>query len=806
MFVSFFYIHFGFVQVVGMDLLGPINFDPEESVDILKDSVSTIYSKLMYKAYNGMPPSGGFEVPANMALGKCQEDVSDYSIMTSMYNDGIDLSFDHGLVPPVHKPEPVAKQSDSPFKHPFQDNAPVGLFGKALKAHSKLVSLYKAMNLPSEEFDIAFKAQWGIPLEEDLTEFYSKPRSKGSALWGGIGKKAVPSVLALTGSQVQIDIIDKYSTKASVGEDALVNWPRLKAIAMGMGVQIVADDKYFRDAVGDKVIKLHYKLSRGEIPRAPKNVGVPYFKNVEFKETEMICDSLKVVSKHMRKLVNISEKKHDRLDAEGMFPANIIGMTKIQGIGDPRDRYEEIPLDIYDGDIDFDNLTERQKTYTFEEREAIKRLRPVDFLKACAMAYVDLKRGAVPPFKEVKRWITELDKNYSKAFNQIYDTVMAVVPKDIMLRIYRLGNLVGKGTGLTWVNQLRKFLGMKNSAFTERDLIASWLDNIKSPKVLARAIEEIMEGFKEREFVRTNMPHAKQVVLEKLLHPLSFSAGLSDLINIHAVYWQRRYKAKIKHTMPKDIITKKQFAAKAMRYLRFIYTNEHEFLFQEVSLLQAINESYDNYLKKRFSKKQITKNIKHPDYTGQPFVLYCRELDNYLQKEFVKAPKVSFEELGNFVMEEVTKFTNDFVDIIAKVIRNDNIKADNIYGDTTFVHDVFPKVAKKSHRNVGKEEETNDNPNSDLSDTDEEANDSVLPKVNDDKVDDFMNDLLESATDVTTIKSGVVVLASELEDMGVDMNSDAVRIILGRYPAQVHHTELDNIRKEILLFGKNINQ
>lgn len=772
-----------------VDLLGEINFDPGSTPDILKDSVSTIFTKLMYKGYKGKPPAGGYEVPANMALGKATEEKADYIVSTNFVSEGMDLAFDHTLVPPVHRPDPVAKQSDSPFRHPFQDNAPVGLFGKALQAHSKLISLMKGLGKDTTEFDVAFKVQWGIGLEEDLSEFYSKPRSHGSAIWGGVGKKTVPSVLSLTGSQVQVNIIDKQASKLSVGEDALVNWPRMKAIAMATGVQLVADDKFVADNLRGKNFELPYMLARGEIARAPKKVGIPRFKNIIPEEVAMIRVSLQQVAKHMRKLVSVQVKKHDRLEAEGIFPETVTSAVNLIGHGDEPTGGEVIPMDIFDGDIDFEGVHSIGKKLDFDTKEAIKKLRPVDIIKAAAMFFVDRKHGGVPSHSEVRNWITGLDSNYGLNFDRMYKTVTAVVPADILMRTYRIGNLVAKGVGLVWVNQLRQYLGMKHSAFTERDLEVSWVENLKNRNVLTRVIEEIANGFKEREYVRTSSPLAKQVVLDKLLHPISVTAGLSDLIHIHAIYWHRRYLAKIGKELPKGKITKRQVAAKVMRFVRFRYTEDHEFVVQPESIIPVISESYKNYLNKRMLKKQLKKSLELPEFDGYNVVKYCRDLDAQLGREFVKAPKVTFEDIGEFVMNEIRKFEMDFANIIAKVVKNEEVQVDIKYGKTEVEDDVYPRIQVQD-ANVNETDATG-------VDKFFEELDAKESKQEQENMDDLFDDFSGKAEVV--LQSGLVDLKSELDDAGVDTNHPIAKLVLSRHPRQVHYKAVEEIRKEVLL-------
>jgi hypothetical protein len=779
-----------------------------EEVDPEFDSVQVMFEKMKYRANGNKKVEGGFEVPANMALGRCYDEDADYTVKIKDRYEGYKLAFDDRLVPPVHKPEPVAKKSDDPFSHPFLDNAPVGLFGKALVAHAKLITILKHNHQPVEKVEMAFRAQWGIDKDADLNEFYPKPRSTGAAMYGGIKRKTVPSVLAVTGSQIQVDIIDHRVGKESVGQEALVNWPRMKAIAMATGVQIAADDKYYRDNVKGKDIEIGYKIARPELMTTPSEIVAPDFPVVKENDSQVTKAAMVQISKQMRKIAAIRSEKYDNLKIADIFPDSIITLVGAEGIGKPYQEDYDSTANMVEGDLDLygskRNLPKGHVTAT--DHKTFEDIRPVDIIRNEAESYFDRNLGNVEDYKSIKKTIVELDGQYVKSMNTLKALISKVIPNDILSRVLRIGDVFKPGLGTIWVNQLKSYLGFRHLAFSTRDFEQAWLQGLTKRKTVERVATEISDGFRNRSLMRIDKPVVTKHIADLLSHKLSVGQGLSMLIERHKIYWKNRYHKASLLTEDYKIKVKKQVAAKVFKKLRFELDESQAFVLDETVVYEVLRDVYSNLLIRRYNKKNIDKKVKLPKPVGKTFLEYSVQLDRALQTEFVKKPKVGFEEIASYLQIEIDKFIGDFQDLLARVLVKKPIDKDDSYvTDTMIQEDIQIKKEVPIKASDGKQEiVANVNRSEQLVVSPVVSNTSFFsdePK----KVSeaDWMSALKkEWEESKTQVVDTTIDLVEELIEDNIQIDKPVAKMIIGQYPKRVDVKKYAKIRDRILAATK----
>lgn len=760
--------------------------DPKNYIDVTKDSLQDCLAKLYGRAYKNNVPKGGIDVPANLMMGQVQEEYADYSITHATHSGQIMLSADPDLVPPVRKPEPVAKHSEPPFSHPFQDAAPGGIFGKALTAHSKLMSAVHSLGKDKTDLEHSFKAQWGIDENQDLNEFYARPRSVGPALWGGIKRSTVPANLSMTGSQTLVQIVDHGVTRKDIDPNALVDWPRAKSIAQAIGTQLVADDNKYKQNPKD----IHMRIHRAFVPKAPDIVNVPRLEKISEHKIKITLEAIVKLSAHMRRLFAIKKHQFGRVSNDAVEPKSILHAVRALPTGFIDKPKGKLFDDIQE--ISFETLEGLGSKLTQEEREAIKDVQPFDIIKAFAISYAEAKHGQAMRVYDLRKIIAGLDNDPVNSLQSLQGLIKSVVPSDILVRTYFLGNIVRKGQGVNWVIELRKFLKFKHSAFSEEDLKLAWIQSLDNIHVVKRVAEEISFGFAYHEYASMSQPHITPVIRRKLAHPTSFLQGLDELVERHAVYWHNRYLA----TVPEqyDLAIKKQIAAKVFKNIQINLTKDGSVEVPNKVINEVLHDSAYNYvLKKLPIKSEVKADLLSKAYDGDPHT-YARQLDDDLNKHYKLVPDTPYINVAVYITEGLTKFTEDFIKIIETVMVRDPLPLTEDYLTNTFVE--LKKDSPKSEDSFQIELKENA-----VKPPAVKPGKVELPKQ--DSFFDFGGDEEEEEGfgdfgGLGQVQKQLVDLEAELAESGIDVKHPIAMQVIQKEPREVEYREVEFIREKIL--------
>jgi hypothetical protein len=602
-------------------------------------------------------------------------------------------------------------------------------------------------------------------------QFTSRARSSGPALWGGIKRKTVPVNLALTGTQTLVNVIDHQTARETIDPEALVDWPRMKTVAQSIGTQLVADDEVFMGL--ETKPQLHFRVHRQEIPKAPRKVDLPKFLPHDQAKSKITRDAIIRLSSQMRKLVMIKNSRRDNLTMQELTPKDVLQASRaVVNV----ERYADkghMKLDMIDvpvGEFITGPMYEDEYHDVIVE---VKKSRPVDIIRLYAFAYAERQNGNVARKHEVQKHILGLDTDPSSNYVWLKNLIEAVVPADILVRTYQLGNIVNPGSGVVWVNQLRKFLRFSHSSFQEDSLIKCFHQSLAEMRVVGRLAEEVSLGLGDFEFISTSHTIKSRGVRKKLAHPLTFFDGLSELIQKHAVYWHNRYLSNFTNTVQERV--KRATAAKVMRNICLDVDNETGVKASSMRIANVLTESTVAYIRKRLLLGGKMPVI--PDYQNEGLLQYATKLDNIIRLALNANPDVSVYSVAVYLESEVQEFVKDFQQLLDNVIT----KSDhNFLGDYE----------------TGDYQELKNNPP-----IQERNRVDLQVKVEKPVPEQPVVGLIDMAilNRKPVIQQQLVNLVDELEDENIDVNDVRVKLIIQKYDKMVPPDKVEKIRQKILI-------
>lgn len=761
--------------------------DLSQPIDVTKDTFEIWYKKLAHRAYRGNVPEGGYDLPSPLIVNRCDEDLADYTVAVDPLPDGVRLSFDESLCPPVAYPEPVAKHSEVPFGIPFEDTVPPGFFASSVQNFSKAKAVIDSYKGESKGLEQVFKGCWGLDESTDLEDFSASVRSSGPAMWGGVMRNNVPAVQALSGTQGLVHIIERGATKQKFAEDALIDWPRAKAVAMAVGVQLAGDDKVARG----RGLELHYRIPKVDVPKAPKGIVMPHFPDANPVVSEAMKENLLNLAKHIRKFSLLKGKKYDNLFVREVKPPDI--MKAIRLIGEEvkvpaHSRLFESTLELTD-----EILYGQVARIDHQAYEEIKKIRPVDILKSIAYGYADRERGNILRAREIRKTIVDLDVSFRDSFSALSILAREVIPEDFLVRVYYLGNLIGKGLGFQWVNDIRKYLNMPHSAFSESDLIKSWNASLNNRKVLVRICEEIANAFRAHESIRKYFPKVRAKVCRLLGTKQMFLAGLNEVIHTHAAYWHNRYVNKPYET--NEDLAKNQLMSKVMRNVQVELSDKLQV--REDRIFKILHDSAHHYVNKRMNQPVKEEMVPHVRwYTLEE---YAQVLDGWIIGLTGKPPNLKYQDFVIYCKDNLGKFLVDIQEFLDKVlfVHDDWEPEEHETYGADFKTEHLQDVAedRKEETMLHEAEDGQVGRDAGIVDSDHQMAKMSHPahEAEDDEDEFFVLDTPMAKQDPT------VDLLEELMEDGVRVDHPIAQRIISQYPARVLAKDIAAIKKEILM-------
>lgn len=768
----------------------------EYEIDVRKDSVKTMFEKLMQRAYRGNAPEGAYDFASNQIVAKTPYDNYDYAIHYKEMPDLDDdlLSFDPNLVPSTHVPEPVAKSSDSPFSSPFNDTAPAGLFGKALQAHSKLVSLLEHEGHETEQWHDGFKAMWGIDEDVDLDEFGVSLRSSGPAVWGGIKRKPVADIMTNISAKTGVGVEDKKISREKVGENALVDWPRVKASVMGIGLQLVLDDTMYRE----KPIELNYVLLKKEVPQIPKHFKPPDFKIKKPSKTVVSHEIIKRIAASMSKSLDVQQIKYDGLRVKENATTDFTGTLRalpagiklhVKGTLLDNMTYDEIPI----------NDEEVPPEVKFRKKQMPKTM---DFIRTYAMAKADEEGGSLIKAKDLRKMIANCELQGHQAIRQLREVIAKILPKDPLLRVFHLARAMGEKDGMEWVKMLCTSMNAPRHSMAFRDMDKLWIAMLNDPDCLISIANEVSIGLIKYETLRIAHPKANKYIRKCLAHPKGVTLGMSMIIEAHKRFWVSRYlNTKLE---PKHIRIKKQVFSKLLRTMQLSLDSGGGMSVDEDNLRKTLVEIAKSYVEKRrkFKPDKDELSVK----VRQPILQLAHDLDGQINKIIKQPMDQQLHELVALFLVEADKFRADIQDLFRTALATQDFVAPDYYGEQK--DDVYEIEWEASDKEMaGSEDETavitkHKMPEKDKASDDEDEDDfsSVIPSKPVQKpvpASITAADLGDDDDDDSGILK-TVNLSLELEDEGVETWDPVVAQILADYPAEILPKDFKKIRDEVI--------
>jgi hypothetical protein len=710
-----------------------------KKIDPLTMTVKEMYAELLSRAYDGNAPEGGFELEPAAAVVACNDIDGMFDVEFAPEVEAEFLSWDDRLVPENRADEPEPKASDPPFEIPFLEQIPKNAFGEALVNYAKLNTVIRAYGEPTENVEHFFKNEWGIPDEYDMSPFVCVPRSEGPKVFAGVLRKTVPTMLSMSGAQNLVKLHDRGYAGQGFGEDALIDWPRVKAYIKAVCTQVSADDESARNRLHD----LHYMIRKSEVPKAPKELILPHVRFKKREPNKFNVAVLDTVLANFKRFHHVPIQFHENL--------TVVGHDPVIGAYPQRPVKSTVELDIFAHIIDDPYIGSIENKVVEELREKNREASINGLFNGMLQGFAMLKVEQVPRAFQLRKLIADEDWDVLQGILQRY------IPDNFMERIVALFRVV---YGKSVREKLQRLLSQIEIPPLYRKVPIGEL-KLENLLKYRKCIRYFAEGFKRVlqriENIALRAPLFVREVYALLLHPLTFYEGISHILKSHALYWKNRYLKALDKKTPRYLVARKQFAAKHLPRMKWLLTEDGSIEHDHGSFLVQMKK----YVATKYEK---VKGHKIGIHVGTLHDLAVWADQNIKQE-------VPLEEVITWYKGEVNLFTQDVREFIARFLEDPDVEQYEKASDEDSDSVVLDPGDEKVEQDPADEKVENDDGADLLAELDYE------PPPGD--------------TDVN--------LAMELEDEGFDVKSDKAKMWLAAQPARVELVDFQKYRDEFFM-------
>jgi hypothetical protein len=216
-------------------------------------------------------------------LQRCRPEHADITVEFNLPDakDAIRYTDDHSIPPVSRLPEVGPSDTNTPIQHLYGDDSPPGMFGSAIKSVTTIMALAGQTGEDTSKLESFFKSSWGIGESVDLKPYVPNVRSKGPAAWGGIGSNLSSTSHANPSVVKHIKVHSAGLERKTFGENALVDWPRLFALATSRVARLLIEDPATK-TFGNKI---YFHVDRKQIATAPNKCHLEWLPTVEATKT-----------------------------------------------------------------------------------------------------------------------------------------------------------------------------------------------------------------------------------------------------------------------------------------------------------------------------------------------------------------------------------------------------------------------------------------------------------------------------------------------------------------------------------------
>lgn len=741
--------------------------------DILTDSALDIANGLLDQAWGGKFPQGGLDFPSACVLSKSGPEHSDLHLELGIVEATDSVSEVPWLADLTHGEVQGPHDSDSPFKFINGEGDIPGMFGTALKAYGQVIAILDEYGVPWESYDKWFRSQWGIDPNLDLSIAVPILRSHGAAMWGGLARKLAPSSYCNIATSKQVRVRWHGKSRKDFGEDALVDWPRLTAIAQTIGSYLLVEDKTA------KTKRIDFRIVKAEIPKAPKRPGdvlctFPYPEKWEIRDT--VLGALEFLNGFRKASLHLAR---NALGTTGTLKlgqnVQIPGETLAEFIKEHR--LPPAPVDIGEADDSgvFDFLDEpRDRTKVHEDGP---NLTIYTAFASAIRPYIVKNWDKMPRGFEIYGYqeaILDVDSDAKHATEgKVRDLISLAVPDDFLLRVYRVMCVAKKArdpANATVVALLRA-LRAPRSVFQTHDYVSVGASIKANPACWTWLLAEIGKQISANVYSKGINYSFTSNLWRILSSNANGDIALAEILRQRKNWWANEYIRRAKLRPEKRVLY--QVKARLFRATQIVieeqgtvYVNkEHE------ALIGALVQSVRAFLRKRRAFKF---NVEHIIDPGRNSLLeYARHLDRTYH------PTVKWEEGVLDYYRSIEYMADDVREIMTYIAAGCNVAHQAPVGG---IEDF----------EIG-DPESEENLESDVESTDGGHLVEEIEPVE----DDDMEFGLDSDDEEDDSHAGQIDLKGELQDEYGHIPIDLRMAVVSKFGQHIHNSVLPSVIEEL---------
>lgn len=693
-------------------------------IDLFRDGALKTAQKLRLKALRGNNVEGGFDFPSTSGLSKMDKITSNLHVdftqtfeQSELANDAF-WSYHSNEAPPNLKKEPVPSDTRSPFIFPEGTREAPGLFGKALRNYSEAKAIMDIYAQDTTYYTDAFAQVWGLTEEQKdlLNNTIPMPQSTGAAMWGGLGRKLQPMCFAYGPAQAAMKVTFHNANRTTFGEDALLDWSRIKEIARAICGQLAVDD----ELAFKKIKRLDYAIDQRKVPKAPKIVKLqPFYIDDDFKHNLKNFLSAAFTyyekSRQIRK-VFLKDEAYETLKFENINMVPSLDALLVTN--------EEVRMGI-----DWAKMFDKKDSGPFLEKqhksnvkEQLRELPLTKVLLHLLKHHTRKKKDHLIRFHIYKKLRDEYFREVGslEKRKEIIFWINFCIPDEILHMINTLGNIVNGGMGQVWLRRLKERWDIPNGVFQAVDLCAVKIAFCRQERCIERILHDI-------DVVIYDVEHEYAPVISKfniqfMLNAGSVQLGLELLFTKHKKMWAKHYERtalqelKRNDGKPNFAVIRNQCLYYAFRQAQFTVNENGEVKVNTDRLAECMNHAMIDYLRKRKKLRIEDENFGGFTYTQ----IASGDADIFITNAVGVAPDYKFSLMMDNVRVSLEYFAKDIKELVGKLVVGENI--DDYEQRIEEGEDKNEQaVEESSNGNVGEMAETQDG----VSDHDNEAGNTL---------------------------------------------------------------------------------
>jgi len=673
------------------------------TIDLWEDGVGVSIEKMAANAGIDVSELMAFDMPCDGSLSRVPDGTGDLHVDLDdlAMADEEGWSDFCGFAPATRAKEPEPADTTPPFN---QDEALLnvpGLFGGALRAYGEAFACYSVHGVDTTNLRACFQAMWGID-EDSMVQFdrlMPVARSSGDSFWGGWARNLQPANFSLPATQSAVHAKFHNLNRTAFGPHALVDWPRIKAIAEVTCGRLLADDVY----VKNRVRRVDFAIDPREVIHAPQKLQIAQVEVTGSKNAAAMNNTYVIGA------INYLAAQ-DSGGASGIRYHTGDTIIVEQAVEIPRHVVYSLPVTfkapiittplvlVESPDMGTEDLQVRDRSQNLRIFKS-KNFDVEQVLKAIAIGSMKRMKNISHRSFGIRASIIELeskdDGKRQKAKKLLVDAIKKVWPDNVLSSLVGYGNVNSPGHGVRLIADLLERAGEGTGMLQEHNYNRLWARLINMPAVL-----RILAGVLASAILyidRQISPDFSNRYIELLAKSGDFGEVLNEIFSARKRYWVNRYirTAKDVKGVDRERFVLSQVRAKVFMKAKFRINEGGAVELLDVECCNALTNSAVNYIRHR--KKEYDSS--NPVYTK--LQICSGSLDTLVSAARVQPANPRFSELANKIWADLKEFEVDVREFLRSVLmltkhtnEESGHQAKALYDK---VLDVDKQVLEKSH-------------------------------------------------------------------------------------------------------------